>query len=674
MRRIRRIVRVALALSAIVASPVLARAEPPGSRAVQSTGADDAFSLMQEQMVTGPGKRAGPLSETPSSVSVIPAAEIRAMGYRTLADALRWVRGTFVTYDRNYSYVGVRGLQRPGDYNDKVLLLLDGHTLNGYVYGDGFIGPELGLDMEDVERIEVVRGPGSALYGSYAVLAVVNVVTRQPRSQPPVSATALAGGERSYRGRVALGSSRPGGPEWHAGFSWLQVGGADLYFPEFAAPATFMGRAVGLDGERAVSFLGSARWAGARLTAKLNERAKTIPTASYGTVFGIDGNETWDGRDFVELAVTRNARPGVELSSRVYWDGMRYHGHYIYRFEPESPLVSNRDLGNGDQVGAEVRAWWAATRTQSLTFGVEGQRTIDIHIENHDEEPRLVYYDQRLRGGLTALYVQDELRLGTALIATLGARVDDASRYAAVASPRGDLVWAVDSRTRLKLLGGTAFRAPSPYEAITLRDETGPPAPGLKPEHVLTWEGTLERDAGALTASLTAYSTRVRDLIDLVAVDEIGNESYRNRARVRCRGLEGEMRYVPDASLRVRVATAWQRSNDEDTGSELTNSPRWNTHLLATYTPPRNPLSFGAGLRQLSPRLTFAGARTASALVCDARVACRLGAWLTAALEARNLFDARYGDPASNELLEDQIPQDARTLYLTIAYPPREGR
>jgi len=176
----------------------------PTDTEVRACPADDAFSLVREQMVTGVSRRPLPLSETPSSVTVIPAAEISAMGYRTLGEALRWVRGLFVTDDRNYTFLGVRGLQRPGDYNNKILLTLDGHSLNGAVYGDAAIGPELGLDLEQVERIEVVRGPGSTFYGSYAALAVVNVVTRRPHGEPGARFDLRAGGagqliERAHR-------------------------------------------------------------------------------------------------------------------------------------------------------------------------------------------------------------------------------------------------------------------------------------------------------------------------------------------------------------------------------------------------------------------------------------------------------------------------------------------
>lgn len=513
---IRKLLGAALAVCAALGSPALAAPVEP---------ADDAFSLVREQMVTGASKRALPLSETPSSVTIIPAAEIRAMGYSTLGDALRWVRGVFVTYDRNYTYVGVRGLQRPGDYNNKVLLSIDGHTLNGSVYGDALFGPELGLDLEGVERIEVVRGPGSALYGSYAALAVVNVVTRRPRSEPGVSADVSVGGEDEVRGRAALASARPGWPEWHASVSWLGARGADLYFPEFDSPTTHSGLALGQDGERALSFFGSAEWGIARLALKFNNREKTIPTASFGTCFGTDQNRTWDGRDFAELSLTRRVSPALELSGRTYWDGMRYHGHYVYDSEPGAALVESRDLGDADLLGAEARAHWAVAPGHALTLGVEGQRSVRIHMKNCDVSPYFLYYDARPADGLIAGYAQDELRLGSRLLVTAGARLDNNSRFEPVVSPRADLVWTVASNTRLKLLGGSAFRAPSPYEAKLLQAYPNRPPVRLEPERVATFEGTLEHEAGPLTASLTGYSTRVRGLIDLVEVDENGNDS-----------------------------------------------------------------------------------------------------------------------------------------------------
>ena len=119
------------------------------------------------------------VSDAPASVTVVTADEIQKYGYRTLADILRDVRGFYVTYDRDYSYVGVRGFGRLGDWNSHILLLVDGHRINDNVLGQAMIGTEFPVDVDLIERVEIVRGPSSSLYGAEAFLAVINVITRK---------------------------------------------------------------------------------------------------------------------------------------------------------------------------------------------------------------------------------------------------------------------------------------------------------------------------------------------------------------------------------------------------------------------------------------------------------------------------------------------------------------
>jgi iron complex outermembrane receptor protein len=114
-------------------------------------------------------------SEAPSSVTVITAEEIKLYGFRNITDILKMVPGFYDTYDRNYSYLGVRGFGRPGDYNSRILVLIDGHRLNDNIGDTVLAGNEFPLDIDLIDRVEVVRGPGSALYGSNALFAVVSV-------------------------------------------------------------------------------------------------------------------------------------------------------------------------------------------------------------------------------------------------------------------------------------------------------------------------------------------------------------------------------------------------------------------------------------------------------------------------------------------------------------------
>ncbi|MEE8399281.1 MAG: Plug domain-containing protein, partial [Desulfobacterales bacterium] len=99
------------------------------------------------------------ISEAPASVTVVTRSEIIKYGYRTLADILGSVNGFYTTYDRGYHYLGVRGFSRPGDFNTRLLLLINGHRMNENIFDASFIGTEFLLDVDLIERVEIVRGP-----------------------------------------------------------------------------------------------------------------------------------------------------------------------------------------------------------------------------------------------------------------------------------------------------------------------------------------------------------------------------------------------------------------------------------------------------------------------------------------------------------------------------------
>ncbi|MEO8699707.1 MAG: TonB-dependent receptor plug domain-containing protein, partial [Kofleriaceae bacterium] len=188
-RRARRGVKLAVA-AAILAFPLSARAEEPSvdvldlpalpaaSDEPSSSATVMAAAAAEEDVVVGAAKREQSLGNVASAVTVISGDRIRRFGYRTVAEAIAGVAGVYVQDNRLTNQVGIRGLQVPGGFNSRILILVDGATVNeawGAFAGVGFDGI---VSIDDIARIEVIRGPVSSLYGTNAFFATLNIVTR----------------------------------------------------------------------------------------------------------------------------------------------------------------------------------------------------------------------------------------------------------------------------------------------------------------------------------------------------------------------------------------------------------------------------------------------------------------------------------------------------------------
>ncbi|GAB4389016.1 MAG: hypothetical protein Kow0025_11800 [Thermodesulfovibrionales bacterium] len=246
MRRI----AATLLLSVLCALPVLARAAGGEGGGFPLPG--DELGLFQEiPSVFSASKYEQKATQAPSSVSIVTADEIRKYGYRTFSEVLQSIRGFQVTNDRNYIYLGIRGFGLPADYNNRVLILVDGHPINEAVYDSTLLGAAFPVEVDLIDRVEVVRGPSSSLYGNSAFFGVINVITKDGRHLRGAQVSGEAGSLRTYKGMATYGTRLNSGLEVLVSASSLGSRGEDsLFYPEFDDPATNDGVAEGRDYER----------------------------------------------------------------------------------------------------------------------------------------------------------------------------------------------------------------------------------------------------------------------------------------------------------------------------------------------------------------------------------------------------------------------------------------
>src|ERR1035438_6626442 len=311
--------------------------------------------------------------QAPSSVTVVTAEEIRKCGYRTLADIFRSVRGFYVSYDRNYSYVGVRGFSRPGDYNTRILLLLNGHRLTDNLYNSALIGTDFQLDVDLIDRVEIVRGPSSSLYGTNAFFAVVNVITSDVHHFQGMALAGETDGFGTYKGRSTYGQRLHGVDLFLSGTAYDSGGPARLFFPAFDSPSTNYGYALHADHDSSGSFFGRLSFGHFTLESAGSTREKQIPTAAFNTLFGDPRTHTVDDRGYLDLKYARTLQENAELTARISFDRVTYHGVYANESADETGSKLNHDFGRGDWADIEVKITKQQLRRPAGGVGTAGE-------------------------------------------------------------------------------------------------------------------------------------------------------------------------------------------------------------------------------------------------------------------------------------------------------------
>lgn len=631
------------------------------------TVTEDSSSIVDARLnvpppaVSAAAKSLGSSNDTAASVTVISAEEIRAMGWQTLAQALRAVRGLYLSNDRTYDYVGVRGFQPPGDFNTRILVLVDGHPYNDVWVGQAGIGTDFDIDLSQVERIEVVRGPNSALYGSAAVFGVINVVHRLAPRQGLVELRATGGNHGTMKGRVTAG---------YEGEGWgLSVSGAGLQTDN--APSTQLDlpegtRTIdGLDGASARHFQALARYKGLHLVAVHNDRSKELPTAPFGTLPNTPGTRARDDRTFVEGRFEHGFDSGLELTARGYWDQVGFKG--TYKYEDGTSVDEDR----ADWAGGELRLRTPSLRGHRLGAGLEAQRWIGVRqfVQKGNAPPSL---DDNHSATVMSAYVADDWRISERFKAEFAVRAD---KYIGAIddftfAPRAALLGKLYEGGLTKLAVGRAFRIPSIYERYYQDGVSQVVAGALNPEVII--QGEIEHTHRLNEELLLTSGVFASELSELIGLETRTDDKlvYANtQTPIRVVGAEFDLRWQPSRLQLLSFAYSFQYSTDPTAsdGRALTNSPRHMAALRGMH-PLMRSLALGFELIWNSARLGRDGKAYGEALVASVALSGDIDSLgLHYALSAQNLFDEKYELPVGDDINASAVAQYGRTLQLTLS-------
>jgi outer membrane receptor protein involved in Fe transport len=640
-----------LALTAMLC-PLSAHPDEPAN--LTATPLDDLVNMK----VYGASKFSQRALEAPASVTVVSAADIRIYGYRNLADILRSIRGLYTTYDRNYYYLGVRGFGRPGDYGSRVLILVDGARINDNVYDSAAIGLDFPVDVDLIDRVEFVPGPGSSLYGSNAFFGVVNVVTKRGRDLQNVE---MAGAAQSYgtdKERLSLGHRFDNGLDVLLSASRYSSNGQNFYYPQFDSPTTNNGRARGLDGEDNGNWFARLGYGGWSLEAIFNDRRKDVPTGEYDTLFGVPGTYSRDRRTYVNLEYQAPLPWRSEVLARLSYGQNLYDSQYRYTG------YTNVDSARGQWLGGEVKLFSEEFEGHKLIGGGEFQINLRQDQGNFNRPANTFNLDERHSGDRYGFYLQDEMGLLEGLKFNGGLRYDHYSTFGGTVNPRLALIYQPWRDTAVKFTYGTAFRAPNEFELYYRADppDGAKPNPDLNPERIETFELGIESQLAGwlLTGSLFRYELdqvieQVRDPADQLLM-------FVNEGAARIDGVSTEAERVFESGVRLRTSYSFQYAEDLETDHWLTNSPKhlFNVNLSAPLY--EDYLRLGWDSQYTSARKTLRGETGGYFLGNLTLTAQKFVPGLEVSASVYNLFDVRYRDPVGDFLRQDSIEQNGRNF------------
>jgi len=522
--------------------------------------------VLRHEVVVTATRIETPVKEVASSVTVITRQELENSHRSTVLDLLRDVLGTAVIQNGGNGSASSTFLR--GSNSEHVLIMLDGVELNDPM------NPSRSYDLahfslDNVDQIEILRGPQSTLYGSDALGGVINILTKKGSGKPSLSISSSGGAYRAFQAAAALSGSS-GVVNYAFGLSRFATGGIS------AASSAYAGNTE-KDGYKNLTFsgkIGLALKKNIEADIHLRSVAARSDIDSFGGPFGDDPNSIQDYRSVFLRGQVRALLAGNRWEQKLGVSYIHSNRQNDNPVDPLHPFDSEKGLFKSSLVKMDWQNNLFLHPANTLTFGADVER----------EQGESEYHSLGLWGpydslfpskaaNRTGVYLQDQARLADRIFATAGVRLDHHSRTGFFLTFRLAPAYYVEKTgTKFRATLGTGFKSPSLYQLFAPGTSMGPIGnERLKSEQCTGWDVGIEQRfiGGRLVGGFTYFSNDYRNLIDFSF-----EEGYINIGQARTRGIEIYAQFRPSDGLEIRAGYTRLEAKDLDSGTDLPRRPK----------------------------------------------------------------------------------------------------
>ena len=515
----------------------------------------DLEALLAQPIVATASETAEDASTAPATTTTITAEDLRRYGIHSLDEAINYLSLGMITQNPLHSVdVGSRGVLLTADFGKHMQLLVNGHSMNEQWDGTAYFDRGAAIPFELIDRIELILGPGSVLYGSNAMLGVINIITKRARQYEGLHLIVESDLPTSIRGAVGYGEEfkllgkqaevtaqleyyDQSGPAFFFPYEKYgddSVTGAPKNFGPNAPPGVWGGTVHNEYYTQIPAGYVRAIWG----DFELNARAATYKRATpYLNRFNLYAGNFDDGNAYeLDRWISLDLKHRAALSSIATLKSRLYGDLYDYRQNTLSDAAEDclqgqvngcnyAGLGNSRWAGLEEQLAfdWRHDASVTTMLGVDGRvRSVG---EENDYFDRLTNVEAPPVGAFqhfekaVGIYGQQTVKPLSWLSLNAGIRFDADERLGdPKLSPRAVAAVTPWGGGTLKVIYSQAFRSPTSYEAYYYDGQSVIPAPDLKPESVQSVEGSFEQRVGALRTFFDVFSTHMTDMIEQVSL------------------------------------------------------------------------------------------------------------------------------------------------------------